>query len=252
MSDRSTRAAPRHTLRFRLGKMDDVLLQPNHGRYDPKHLRWQYEGSSLEISSKTITWTPPTHRPYNRAGFSVPVGSTSGQAHTMTRVQARFPSRFDSGIVDQYVVTDSAGGVLGWFPSGWGKSGSAVPEHLKGWYPPQSVRTACHEAGLVYLERDFGSDGAALDTEFPSVAPHVRRLQRLLLGQCVVYIVVGALLIGLAVALATSPDVPGRFVVMLIPLAAGVLNLLGGVVLSPWGQRRATARRARSERAATG
>ena len=109
-----------------------VMLEPNHGRYDPRLIRRQHEGSSLEIGPDRVRWVPPTFRAFSRGGFAVPIGGLLGQAHAVTRIRTAFPSRYSSGLIDRYVVSDAMGTVLGSFPACEGISGSMLPEHLAG------------------------------------------------------------------------------------------------------------------------
>ena len=208
------------------------MLEPNHGHYDPRLIRRQYEGSSLEIGPVRIRWVPPTYRAFNRGGFTVPIGDQPGQAHAVTRIRTAFPSRYSSGLIDRYVVSDASGTVLGSFPSGEGISGSMLPEHLAGWYPAPAVQKAVEQAGLVWADRDFIGDAPALDAEFPGVVPHLRFLHRMAWVQSVAYVVGGVMFLAIGVRWLIA-DGWARFVFPVLLLAVGAEFLFVGVLASP-------------------
>jgi hypothetical protein len=178
--------------------MSAVMFEPNHGHYDPRLIRRQYEGSSLEIGPGLIRWAPPTYPAFHRGGFTVPIGGQPGQAHAVTRIRTAFPSRYSSGLIERYVVSHASGAVLGSFPSGQGISGSMLPEHLAGWYPTPAVQQAVEQAGLVWADRDFIGDVPALDAQFPGVVPHLRRVHRMAWMQSVVFFLCGAAFLGMS------------------------------------------------------
>ncbi len=80
-------------------------------------------------------------------------------------------------MIDRYVITDSAGQMLGSLPSGVGHVGSGAPSHQAGWYPPTVVRAAVQEAGLVWADLDFVGDSAGLDRLFPGLVPDLGQVQ---------------------------------------------------------------------------
>ena len=212
------------------------MLEPNHGHYDPRLIRRQYEGSSLEIGPDRVRWVPPTSRPFHRGGFTVPIGDRPGQVRAVARIRTAFPSRFGSGLIDRYVVSDATGAVLGSFPSGQGISGSMLPEHLAGWYAAPAVQNAVEQAGLVWADRDVIGDAPALDAEFPGVVPHLRVLHRIAWMQSVVYVVFGAAFLGTGVTGlvqgSAQPAVFFAFLVLLI-VAIGAGSVFVGVLVSP-------------------
>jgi hypothetical protein len=222
-----------------------VLLEPNHGRYDSRVTRWRYAGSSVEIGPDDVCWTPPTHRGYHRGGFTVAIGAGPGQAHAVTKIQTAFPSRFDLGLVDQYVVTDSAGTVLGSFPSGFGLTDSALPEHGVGWYPVPVVRAAVEAAGLVWDDRDFLGDAAKLEAAFPGAVKHLRARHRMAWVQSVLYAVYGVAFLAGGVAWIVAEGLV-RFPFPFILILVGSLALSVGVMSAPPMLRRARDRRAAS------
>jgi hypothetical protein len=69
------------------------MFEPNHGHYDPRLIRRQYEGSSLEIGPDRARWVPPAFPPFHRGGFTVPIGGQPGQAHAVTRIRTAFTPR---------------------------------------------------------------------------------------------------------------------------------------------------------------
>ncbi|MBO9553593.1 hypothetical protein [Cellulomonas sp.] len=211
---------------------EQVLLEPNHGRYDPTGVRRQYEGSSVQLGPDVVTWTPPSHRFYDRGGFSCPIGDHAGQAHRITRLRAAFPSRYSPGIVDRYVITDTAGTVLGSFPSGEGVTGSSLPEHQAGWYPATVVREAAGRAGLVWDERDFTGNATELQAAFPGVVPHARAMEINQWVQTTVYTTYGLLAFAGGVAWVVFGGY-GRFVFPPILLCLGALLAWAGTTSSP-------------------
>jgi hypothetical protein len=209
-----------------------VLLEPNHGHYDAKLIRRQYEGSSLEIGPDRVAWTPPAYRWCNHGGFAVPIGDQPGQAHAVTKVRTGFPSRFNSGLIDRYVVTDSTGALLGSFPSGEGISGSSLPQHLAGWYPAPAVMEAVVQSGLVWDDQDFVGDAPALEAAFPGAVPHLRNLHRMMWVQSVVYALGGVAFLSMATAWVIGEGWV-RFVFPLMLYFLGLELLFVGVLASP-------------------
>jgi hypothetical protein len=216
--------------------MSAVMLEPNHGHYDPRLIRRQYEGSSIEIGPDRVRWVPPTYRPFHRGGFTVPIGEQPGQVHAVARIRTAFPSRYGSGLIDRYVVSDAIGTVLGSFPSGQGISGSMLPEHLAGWYPAPAVQKAVEQAGLVWADRDFIGDAPALDAEFPGVVPHLRGLHRMAWMQSVVVVICGVAFLAMGVtSLVRGSSLPAVFFAFLVLLMVGIgaEGVFVGVLVSP-------------------
>lgn len=211
---------------------DGALLEPNHGRYDSKLIRRQYEGSSVEIGPDRISWTPPTYRWSNRGGFTASVGDQPGQAHAVIRIRTELPSRYATSVVARYAVTDAAGAILGSFPSGEGISGSSLPEHLAGWYPVTAAQKAVEQAGLVWEDRDFDGDASALEAAFPGVVPHLRVLHRLAWLQSVAYFVGGLVFLCMAIGWLVGGG-SGRSVIPLAIAGAGVVSVFAGIPSSP-------------------
>jgi hypothetical protein len=209
-----------------------VLLEPNHGHYDPTPIRRRYEGSSVEISPDRICWTPPASRWSHRDGFTVPVGDGPGQARAVTKVRTAFPSQFDVGLVDRYVVTDCDGTVLGSFPSGAGITGSALPEHAAGWYPVPVVRGAVEAAGLVWDDRDFVGDASTLDAAFPGAVKHLRALHRMAWVQSVLFVLFGLAFLAGGIAWIAAEGLV-RFPFPFILILVGSLQLSVGVLSAP-------------------
>lgn len=220
---------------------DAVLLEPNHGHYDAKLIRRQYEGSSVELGPDRVSWTPPTYRWYHHGGFSAPIGDQPGQAHTVTKVRTAFPSRFGSGLIDRYVVTDTTGAILGSFPSGEGISGSSLPQHLAGWYPAPVVMEAVEQAGLVWDDQDFVGDARGLDAAFPGAVPHLRGLHRMMWVQSAVYVICGVVFVTMATGWVIAEGWV-RFVFPLMLYGLALELLFVGVLASPPMLRRLRAR----------
>jgi hypothetical protein len=214
-----------------------VLLEPNHGHYDSTWIRRQYEGSSVEIGPDHVRWTPPSDRRHDRGGFTVPIGSGPGRAHAVTRVRTSFPTRGNEGLIERYAVTDDHGTVLGSFPSGHGATGSGLPQHVAGWYPPAVVQQAVEQAGLVWEDRDFGDDHAAVAAAFPGVVPHVRVLQGTTWARAGTCLAGGALFLttGIGWLVADGGD---RIVFPLSFVVLGALHTAAGIGSAPPVRRR--------------
>ncbi len=159
----------------------EVRLRPNVSRYDSALIRRLYEGSSLEIGTDRVRWVAPDRGKYARGSFDIPVGSEPGQAHAVTHVRTTAPTT-NEHFVDRYVVTDSTGRVLGSFPSGFGRTGSAAPEHWVGWYPQDAVQAATRDAGLEWADRDFAGDGRGLERAFPGAVSRLGQTRVLMWG----------------------------------------------------------------------
>ncbi|WP_028046839.1 hypothetical protein [Cellulomonas sp. URHE0023] len=226
-----------------------MLLTPNVGRFDATWLRRQYEGTSLAVGPERITWAAPSYVAFRRGGFDLAVGDKPGQARTVTHIRTMFPSQFSPGLIDRYLVTDISGTVLGAFPSGFGETGSALPEHFAGWYPVAAVKSAVEAAGMRWEDRNYIGNAPDLERDFPGVVPKVRGRHAMVWGLTLTYCIAGAVFIVLPwVARPESGHAPIVFILLAELLGAWLLFV--GVTATPAVMRRRR-ERLRARQAAT-
>lgn len=150
-----------------------------------------------------------------------------------------------SASVSVYAFTDNRGAVVGFVPTGSGLPDSSLPEHQRGWYSPERVRTFVAELGVIYTEAaSYGTDLPRLNRDFPGAVNHVRLITVLRWADVVTCLLGGIAFVVIPAASAPDTHGIGGWIVGALMFVLGVSLLWLGARTLPAVARRRAARQA--------